>query len=161
MSFWHFQVMYDWFPESWPAMVKAGLAAEDYPPGWNNEDLSIKAMSQLCEGDLVLAAFKRHRFAGYGTLTSDFYRGGPSLNILSDRHGCLAFGERFNVRWTILPLDREPPYIDCHDLKAQGFDVDLLRGRCVKQIDEKTFRAVQARLDEAGAQPYVANGVTA
>jgi len=40
-----------------------------------------------------------------------------------------------------------------HDLKKQGFDVDLRIGMSVKQIDEKTFLAIKRCLDEAGAKP--------
>lgn len=150
MGYWFFIVMYDWSPESWRAMVEAGIAAQHYPPGWTNEARNFKALSQMRKGDFIVAAFKNHRFAGYGVLTSDFYRGGPSLNIRKGRK-VYAFQERVNVDWTIIPFDRHPPFIQCDDLKKQGFDIDLIRGLCVKQTDARTFRELQERLDRAGA----------
>lgn len=146
--------MYDWYPQSWKAMVQMGIAAQHYPPGWTNETRNIRALEQMRKGDLIVAAFKRHRFAGYGVLTSDFYRGGPSLNIphRRDHKYISAFQERFNVDWTIIPLDNDPPFIRCDDLKTEGYDIDLTHGLCVKQTDKRTFSALQKRLDKAGAQ---------
>lgn len=141
-------------------MVKAGIAAQNYPRGWANEDRNLRALSQMKNGDFIVAAFRKHRFAGYGVLTSDFYRGGPSLKIphRRDRRRIVPFRERFNVDWTIIPLDRDPPFIQCHDLKRQGFDIDLIRGLCVKQTNACTFRELQERLDRSGAikfsQPF-------
>lgn len=156
MNYWFFIVMYDGYPESWKAMVGMGIAAQHYPSGWTNETRNIRALEQMRKGDFIVAAFKQHRFAGYGVLTSDFYRGGPSLNIPHRRNHeyILAFQERFNVDWTIIPLDNSPPFIRCGDLKKEGYDIDLTRGLCVKQTDERTFIAIQKKIDEAGAQKF-------
>lgn len=157
MNHWLFIVMYDSLPESWRIMVEAGVAAEHYPPGWNNETNNLRALRQLKRGDVIVAAFKNHRFAGYGTLTSDFYRGGPSLEICKDAN-YFEFSERFNCDWTIIPLESAQIFVRCKDLKEQGFDIDLTRGRCVKQIDKATFGELRTRLDEAGARKIVRVG---
>jgi len=153
MKHWMFTVMYDWFPTLWPTLVKRGLAAQHYPPGWTNEARNLKALQQMTEGDAVVAAFKRHRFAGYGFLKSDFFRGGKALPIVGQGGGNHAFQERAEVDWIVLPEDAEKPYIDCGHLKAEGYDVDLCRGLCVKQVDKRTFTKVRALLDQAGARP--------
>jgi hypothetical protein len=153
-SYWLFQVMYDWFPESWQKMIEAGVAAENYCDGSATEHRNTEALKQLKQGDAIVAAFKRHRFAGYGTLTSDYYRGGPPLNVVcSDR--IRDFYERFDCDWTTLPFQGDQVFIDCSDLKSDGFDIDMKRGLCVKQIDEDTFRALKTRLDEAGAKRFI------
>ncbi|MBC7077139.1 MAG: HNH endonuclease [Synergistales bacterium] len=108
------------------------------------------------KGDFIVAAFRQHRFAGYGLLTSDFYRGGPSLNIPCRRgsRDIHAFQERFNVDWTIIPFEKAPPFICCTDLKTQGYDIDLTRGLCIKPTDKRTFGELQRRLDKAGARRF-------
>ena len=101
-------------------------------------------------GDGVIAAFKKHRFAGYGFLTTDFFRGGEALPIWRDGEQ-LEFCERAEIDWTIIPLDAERPYVKCSYLKEQGYDVDLTRGLCIKLVDEKTFSKLKEVLDNAGA----------
>jgi len=156
MNYWLFQIMYDWHPDSWKIMVEAGLAAQHYPPGWTNERRNINKLCQLRRGDAIVAAFRKHRFAGYGTLTSDFYRGVSSLDIHDpDENRVLEFGERFKCDWMLIPFEKDPPFIDCHDLKRKGFDIDLERGSCVKKIDEDTFGALKSKLDAAGARRYI------
>jgi len=101
-------------------------------------------------GDGVTAAFMEHRFAGYGFLTSDFFRGGEALPITrAGKH--FGFHERAEIEWTIIPLNTSKPYVDCSHLKAGGYDVDLRRGRCVKQVNELTFSKICTILDDAGA----------
>jgi hypothetical protein len=154
MKYWMFTVMYDWYPTLWPTMVKWGLAAQHYPPGWTNEPRNWNALRQLKQGDAVIAALKQHRFAGYGFLKSDFFRGGESLLIEGDGE-TYAFQERAEIDWTVVPQDVKKPYVDCGYLKAKGYDVDLRRGLCVKRIDEKTFTRVRGILDKAGARPFL------
>jgi len=150
-NYWLFQIMYDWYPETWPLFVKMGIAAHHYPPGWTNEGPNIRRFEEMGRGDRIIAAFRGHRFGGYGVLTSGFHRGGPSLKIEGD-YGVHEFAERFDCDWTAISLDRDPPYIDCHDLKAEGYAVDLERGRGAKQIDKESFDALKVRLDAAGAR---------
>jgi len=163
MNYWLFIIMYDEYPESWQRMLELGVAAEDYSPEWRGEPRNVKALSQLKQGDFIVAAFKGHRFAGYATLTSNFYRGGPPLDIHQrDGQRLPSFSERFDAEWTVIPPDHDPPFVRCSDLKADGFDIDLKPGLCVKQIDERTFAALKARLDEAGAkrvEPQIDGGV--
>ena len=150
MNYWLFSIMYDWYPGTWPKMVAMEIAAQHYPPGWTNERKNLKHLEQLKRGDKVLAAFHGHRFGGYGTLTSDFYRGGPSMEF-KDRRRILEFQERADCDWTTLPLRGEHSFIDLHELKKKGFNTGLTIGLCVKKIDKVTFEAVRNELDEAGA----------
>jgi hypothetical protein len=155
MKYWFFQIMYDWYQEYWAKMVRAGVAAQHYVGHTSSDAGNITALSRLREGDTVIAAFKKHRFAGYGVLTSDFYRNGPSLKIYDPgdkRH--FAFAERFDCDWTVIPFENDPFFIHCDDLKRQGFDIDLQHGFCVKQTDKATFKKIELRLDKAGARPY-------
>ena len=154
MNYWLFQVMWNWYPGSWPAMVNAGIAVQSYPHDWSNEPRNVKSLRQLKARDFIVAAFKQHRFAGYAKLRSDFYRGGPSLKIRHRRRNLeLGFQERFNCRWTVLPLDRKRPYIKCDDVKMRG-DINLLHGCCVRQISKSTFQNLKRALDKAGARSF-------
>lgn len=114
MNYWMFTVMYDDFPSSWKAMVDAGVAAQHYPEGWTNEKRNITALSQMKRGDALVAAFRGHRFAGYGSLTSDFYRDkGLPLHIM--RYGEeYAFQERVKIDWKCIPCEKEKPFVRCH-----------------------------------------------
>lgn len=135
-------------------MVEKGIAAQHYPLSrdWVGAKRNNNALRKLGEGDFIVASFKDHRFAGYGMLTSKFYVGGPSLMIPHLHSGeLMEFHERFNCDWTVIPLDRKHPFINCHDVKKQGFKIDMVRGQRVKQIDEKTFAALKLRLDNSGA----------
>jgi len=160
MNYWLFQIMYDWYPESWPIMVEYGVAAQGYshvPKDNPSSKDSFNKLKQIKKGDMIVAAFTKHRFGGYGKLLSDFYRGGPSLNIEwydeeSGESGVSDFFSRFDCEWTVIPLDRDPPFINCHQLKSAGYNIDLIPGRCVHQIDEKTFLALKRELDSAGAR---------
>lgn len=132
-----------------------GIAAQQYPLSlnWDNAKRNDNALKKLKEEDAIIASIKDHRFAGYGTLKSDFYVGGPSLRIPHLSSGeLMEFHERFDCDWTVIPLDRNRPYISCDDLKKQGFDIDLMRGQCVKQIDEEAFNALKLKLDNFGAR---------
>jgi len=152
MNYWLFTVMYD-FTKLWKIMVERGLAAQHYPVEWTetNYTRNVQALQKLKRGDWLVAAFMRHRFAGYARLTSDFYRGGKSLGIR--REGELYdFYERVDVDWTVIPPNKEPPYITCSHLKAQGYDIDLKYGFCLKRTDKKTFVKLKTLLDRAGAQ---------
>jgi hypothetical protein len=155
MKYWLFQVMYDLYPQSWEDMIRIGIAAQQYPLSlnWNNAKRNNNALKKLEEGDVIIASFKGHRFAGYGTLKSDFYVGGQSLRIPHFSSGeLMEFHERFDCDWTIIPLDRSRPFVGCDDVKKQGFDIDMIRGQCVKQVDENTFKALKLRLDNSGAR---------
>jgi len=150
--------MYDSYPESWEGMVKMGIAAQQYPLSlnWVNAKRNNNALKNLKEGDVIIASFKDHRFAGYGTLKSDFYVGGPSLRIPPLSSGeLMEFHERFDCDWTIIPLDQNRPFIRCDDVKKQGFDIDMVRGQCVKQIDEDVFNAIKSRLDNSGTERII------
>jgi len=155
MKHWLFQVMYDSYPQSWKGMIEMGIAAQHYPlsRNWDNAKRNNNALSKLGKGDFIVASFKDHRFAGYGKLKSDFYVRGPSLRIPHLISGeLMEFHERFDCEWTIIPFDRNRPFIRCDDVKRQGFDIDMMRGQCVKQIDENTFEALKLRLDNSGAK---------
>jgi len=155
MKYWLFQVMYDSYPQSWEGMVKMGIAAQQYPLSlnWVNAKRNNNALKKLKEGDVIIASFKDHRFAGYGTLKSDFYVGGSSLRIPHLSSGeLMEFHERFDCDWTIIPLDRNRPFIRCDEVKKLGFDIDMMRGQCVKQIDGDAFNAIKLRLDNSGAR---------
>jgi len=142
--------MYDHYPETWPKMIKLGIAAQHYPPGWTNEKKNIRWLAKLKCGDKIVAAFRGHRFAGYGVLGSGFYRGGPSLETKEYSN---EFYERFNCRWTVLPLSKGGPFIRLDSLKKQGFNIDMTIGLCVKEVDGRSFDAIRRELDEAGAAP--------
>lgn len=152
MNYWMFTVMYEAFPELWPTLVQKGLAAQHCPPEWVNQARNIKALLQTRHGHAVIAALKNHRFAGYGFLTTDSFRGGEPLPIWQDGKQ-FEFRERAEIDWTVIPLDVARPYVKCSNLKDQGYDVDLTRGLCVKEVDEKTFAKVKEVLDSAGAKP--------
>lgn len=151
MKYWLFTVMYDWFPSLWPTLLKQGLAAQHYPKGWTNEIRNLNALQQLKAGDRIVAALMKHRFAAHGVLVSDFFRSGRSLSIRGDGES-LAFRERAGVRWTAIPLEKTPPYIACAYLKQKGYNIDLTRGLCVKEIDRRTFAKLESLLDLAGAK---------
>ena len=152
MNYWLFSVMYDMFPEMWPRMVDMGIAAQHYPPDWFQEKRNLTCLSRLKRGDRIIAAFHRYRFAGFGILTSGFYRGGPPLRIEGtyDQH---AFQERFNCRWSVLPLRYEPEFIDLRELKLNGMSIELVIGLSVRQIDRERYLAIKKKLVAAGAKP--------
>ena len=166
MNYWLFFVAYDWGgPEFWSFMVSQDIAAQDYPHKW---ELTTKKrvdskLKQMKKGDMIAAAFKGQRFGGYGKLTSDFYRG-PSLHhewYYEDEPNeiyVVDFEERFDCEWTVIPFDRDEPFIDCHHLKGAGYKIDLQMGFCNRQIDEKTFLALKRELDDAGARPFGKRG---
>ena len=151
-NYWLFTVMFDHYPELWREFVQNGIAAQHYPPGWTLEEPNVKRLASMKRGDKIIAAFQKHRFAGYGELKSDFYRGGPALQIEQGPGKYLEFMERFDCDWTVIPIDRTPPFVKCRDLKASGSPIDLERGRAVRQIDKNTYRELTARLDVAGAR---------
>lgn len=156
MNYWIFTIMYDGLPKSWKAMVDRGIAAQDYPPGRGNEARNIGVLQELKRGDKLIAAFMAHRFAGYGVLKSDFYRGGESLQI-EDNGEFLEFSERVDIDWTVMPpieewrAGKQGLFIKCKNLKKQGYDIDLKRGFCVRSTDERTFTKLRGLLDRAGA----------
>lgn len=169
MSYWLFQIMYNWFPESWSLMVNNGIAAQHYPleENWVNAGRNNKALENLRKGDFIVAAFKGHRFAGYGKLTSNLSNnkeGVKSLGITDPKRWGpnykAGFYERFNCDWTVIPLGRDQVFVDCSDLavhllgKKMLKDIDLLRGCCVKEIEKPVFDKLKARLDKNGAIPY-------
>lgn len=99
-----------------------------------------------------MASFTNHRFAGYGILKSNFYIGGPSLKIMHRyTREEMEFSERLDCEWIALPLGRDQPFIKCDDIKNQGYDIDMIRGQCVKLIDQGTFEALKLKLDNSGA----------
>ena len=152
MNYWLFAVLYDSRPELWPTLLDTGLAAQQYPAGWTNEARNVNALKRLKRGDAIVAAFMRHRFGGYGILTSDFFRGGRSLSIPAEDN-FHEFQERATVDWSAIPLETAKPYVDCHSLKAEGYDIDLRVGSCLRQIDERTYLKLRKMLDNAGAEP--------
>ncbi len=161
MNYWMFTIMYDEFPESWKAMVDRGIAAQHYPPGWPYEARNIRKLQKLKCGDMLVAAFKAHRFAGYGVLKSDFYRDRDGKSLRIERNGKLfEFSERVDIDWTVMPPTvewragmprKERPFINCKNLKKQGYNIDLTRGLCVRSTDERTFTKLRDLLDQAGA----------
>lgn len=153
-NYWLFQIMHDWFPNLWKAMLDNGIAAQHYPIGWINEARNIKALNEMKKGDFIIAAFKNYRFGGYGTLLSDFFRDGESLNIERENE-IYEFRERFWCEWTAIPFDNNTkPYIDCKNLKEKGLKLELLRGMSVVSTDEKSFFALKKEIDYAGAINY-------
>jgi hypothetical protein len=155
MNHWLFQIMYDWYPQSWESMIKKGIAAQNYPLHvWVGAERNHNALKKLDKDDFIVASFKRHRFAGYGRLISHFYIGGPSLEIphRDSDNELLDFHERFNCEWTVIPVESGHPFIKCSDLKKQGYNIDMTRGLCVKQIDEESFNAIKSKLDSSGAK---------
>lgn len=160
-NFWLFSVMIDDCPDSWESMVKMGIAAQHYPYGWVNEKRNVNKLDQLKKGDQIVAAFGKHQFAGYGTLTSDFYRGGQSLNIYFEHLDVYAeFAERFDVEWSVFPFDGDGDCIECHELKEEGFSIDLLKGFCVRQIDKASFNAIKNMLDDYGVVKFIPDDTT-
>jgi hypothetical protein len=151
MNYWLLTVMYDGFPTLWPTMVQRGLAAQHYPSGRTNETRNISALEQMKRGDGVIAALKAHRFAGYGFLKSDFYRGGPPLAIKHENGRLLEFCERADINWMAIDPASEVPYIDARHLMDKSFGVGLTRGLCVKRTNRRTFEKLRQRLDAAGA----------
>lgn len=150
-KYWLFLVMNDGFPGLWRIFANKGIAAQHYPPAvFKTEKLNIQRLQQMKRGDRVIAAFRRHRFAGFGTLMSDFTRSGPSLRVRRDDE-MFSFRERFDCNWAHLPFELDRPCINCHKLKTKGYKIDLERGRAVKEIDAATFNAIKAELLAAGA----------
>jgi hypothetical protein len=74
---------------------------------------------------------------------SDFYRKGPSLDVRTNIGEIFGFRERFDCEWTAIPPDRNPNFADCSDLR-DSIDTRLMRGLCVKEIDEESFRSTFA-----------------
>jgi hypothetical protein len=105
--------------------------------------------------DRVIAAFGRHRFAGYGTIRSEFRRDGPSLAVMGD-DGYRNFRESFGCDWVVL---HDPAYVKCSHLKRLGRHIDFQRGACVARIDRKTFCAIKHELDAHGAAPIETGGL--
>lgn len=148
--------------------MNKGIAAQHYPleEDWVNARRNNKALENLHAGDFIVAAFKSHRFAGYGKLTSNLNKerkGVDSLDITDPRWGPdykAGFFERFTCDWTIIPLNRDRVFVDCSDLavpipeKKMLKDIDLLHGCCVKEIEKPVFDKLKARLDSNGAIPY-------
>jgi len=161
MNYWLFQIMYDRFPESWREMLKRDVAAQHYPPGWNNEKRSINKLKELKEEDCIIAAFKKHRFAGYGKLTSDFRQKENGMKIFSaytDKgvvyYDIFEFQEHFECEWVIVPLDKSGEVcIDCRELKARGHDTTLDPHSFLGKINKKSFEAIKQELDASGAIP--------
>lgn len=147
IKYWLFQVMYDWSQQSWPAMVERHVAAQGYPKGTLREKVNIESLDKLSAGDRVLAAFKHHRFGGYGTLRSKLSCGGKRLSVRPNEGKSEVFREILDCDWTDLG-ESERAFIKCDDLKKRGFKVDLLRGLCVAPTDARTFREVKRRIDE-------------
>lgn len=147
--YWLFQVMDDWFPGLWRTFVTKGVAAQHYPDGWRNEKRNVSLLAKMKEGDQIIAALKDHRFAGFGTLLSNFARSRRSLMVKRE-DGVFDFAERFDCDWTHIPLDRDPPWIRCRDLKNLGHEIDLERGCAVKEIDRESFIAIKNALIAAG-----------
>lgn len=127
-------------------MVDRGLAAQGYR-GALLERVNIELLEKLQAGDRVLAAFRRHRFGGYGTLRSILSRGRKKLLVRSNKGEREEFGEVFDCDWTGLG-DADRKFIQCSDLKKKGFKVDLLRGLCVAPTEARTFREIRRRIDE-------------
>jgi hypothetical protein len=138
--------MYDWSRQSWAAMLRDHLAAQGYPKEAYREPSNIERLEKLEAGDKVLAAFKRHRFGGYGTLRSELSRGRRGLLVRSNKGEREIFREVFDCDWTDLG-ESERAFIKCDDLKKKGFRVDMSRGLCVAPSDARTFREVKARID--------------
>lgn len=151
-KYWLFQIMYDEIPDSWKLMVDAGVAAQQYAPGWTFEIRNVTRLKELKSGDRIIAAFKNHRFAGYGKLTSDFYRDGNSLEVHTNDGRVFEFKERFDCDWVVIPINNKHNFVDCSDLR-DSIDTRLMRGLCVKPIDKESFNVIKSRLDEAGAIP--------
>ena len=149
--FWLFVIMYDDLPKTWGLMLRQGVAAQHYPPGWTNATQNRNALKRLHTGDWIVAAFKKHRVGGYGRLTTCFQDTGPSLRARNPYDGAtLSFRQRFGCDWTVIPPDRDPPYIICADLKNQ-VQTSLVRGSCVREISKRSFLALKSSLRKAGA----------
>ena len=152
MNYWLFIVMYDELPEHWPKLLGSGLAAQHYPKEWANSTRNWRLLQELHKGDGIVAAFKHHRFGGYGYLASDLGRTGASLRVHQDGEP-LKFQERAGIRWTAIHPDAKRPYIKCPELARQGYQIDLLHGECVRQISKRTFDKLRSLIDGAGAIP--------
>lgn len=150
--YWLFNVMYR--PneaDRWRKMLRHGVAAQHYPPGLAGETRNVNALRQVQSGDKIVAAFGSYRFAGYATITSDFSRGGHSMEVqIAGGTRTIACAERFECEWAAIPPDRASPFVDCSDLKNR-YSIGLLRGCCVKEIGEDAFNALKSRLDRHGA----------
>lgn len=148
--------------QQWSKMLEYGVAAQDYGERDYQSDKyriarkrNINKLKSVKQGDFVIAGLGKHRFAGYGEITSDFYENGPSFKIKKNGY-TFAFEQRHDCNWTALPLENgEPRSIDCRDLKNEdGIDIDFNVGLCVKEINKKSFDAIKKRLD-AGAEPHI------
>jgi hypothetical protein len=154
MNYWMFTVMYDEVPNHWPTLISTGLAAQHYPQGWTNEKRNLNLLKQMEKGDAVVAGLKKRRFAGYGYLTSGFYRGGKSLAVKKGKK-CYEFQERADIDWTVISPKVIKPYVECKALKKRGYNVEMTRGLCIKKISRQTFNNLRKILDKAGAEKVI------
>jgi len=151
MKYYLFQIMYDRFPRAWRAMVNNCVAAQDYFPGIPWYLVNIQELEHLQKEDIVVAAFTKHRFAGYGTLISNIREitpttGDPFYGITSG-----GFPQRFDCEWVVIPPEKSQPFVDCSDL-SKKYSIGLKHLHCLKEIDQSTFTVLQRRLSQAGAR---------
>ena len=151
---WLVTIMHDLYPTGWKTFLDKGIVAQHHTSESHKGRRNLVALRNIEAGDRVVAAFKQHHFAGYGTLRSGLKENGPPLEL------CRAFTEQadefnqqFDCDWTATSLNDDGWLVDCHSLKNKGFDVDLMRGMSVKWINKATFLAIKRCLDKAGAKP--------
>ena len=134
-------------------MLEEGLAAQDYTRRDNMRSRlrKMEVLRKLERGDMVVAAFGKCRFLGCGVLRSELFAGkGGGLQKKSE----CEFPQRFRCDWVAIPFESKPAFIRCEDLKRRGLQVTLQRRMYVREINQRTFESLKARLDRAGAVPY-------
>ena len=150
----------------WDKAVCQNLAAQEYSSSEPGERQNIRLLEQIRKGDWLVAG-RAVRFAGYAEAVSDFYRGGPSLNVVFKRGGQrFPMRERVDVHWHLVPgYEHEKNWLDLHDFKDELLqdaadrgesvtwsEIDFRPGRCVWPIGKSVFEEVRRRLDAAGAR---------
>jgi hypothetical protein len=151
MKYYLFQIMYDRFPQAWRAMVNNCVAAQDYFSGIPWYLVNIQELEQLQKGDIVVAAFTKYRYAGYGTLASNIRDIMPAAGDSFYGITSGGFPQRFDCKWVVIPLEKSQPFIDCSDL-SKKYSIGLKHLHCLKEIDHSTFAVLQRRLEQAGAR---------
>jgi hypothetical protein len=132
-------------------MINNCVAAQDYFPGIPWYLVNIRELEQLQRGDIVVAAFTKYRYAGYGTLTSNMRKIIPARNDPFYGITSGSFPQRFDCNWVVIPLENPQPFVVCNDI-SKKYNIGLTHLHCLKEIDQSTFAILQRRPSQAGAR---------
>jgi len=157
MAYWLFQVIDRYFPQIWFESLSRGIAIHNYSdedgPYTTHSKAAIGRLAKITRGDMLVASFLGHRFAGYARVTTDLFQDGKPLNLKSVSGGIGPCYERHKCEWVALPPKVMPYYVEASELKKRGHDIDFTIGMPAKEISKETFRALKQLLDSRGAIP--------